>query len=318
MTRLAATLIAAGFVLAAQDPDPVIVIPGRATSTRNATALQLAAGQLWRFPQPGCALMVGFNIKAFRESAEGRQALALLAASLPEPYPAALESFDEIFVSVEAGRKKSEPLVLITGRFDREAVAAMLQLKTPVEAGANAVLIGDAVAVAAARRRMRTASSPEGTLAAAAKKLKAQHDIWIAGSTEPLGAMPAAGMLEDIQSVQGGLSFRETVRAEVNIETVSPSASARILDLFEAGMKQAAETEKNSDQWNRIAKGIRAEQHDTGVRFRVELDPKDLPTPAGSSTIARLPSLGRPAKSSVTIHGLEGGDREIPYVRQAQ
>lgn len=311
--RFAAALALCFFTLQAQDPDPVITIPGRATSTRTTAVLELTPGQLWRFPQPASAMMMGLNVKAFRESVEGRRAIAIWAGQIPPSFVRALESFDEVYVAVEGGRKKKEPLVLITGRFDDEMVAALLQLKQPAAAG-NAVLIGDAVSVAAARRRIRTASAPEGSLVAAAKKLIPRHDLWIAGSADPLSAVPAAPALDGVEGVQGGISFRDTIRAEVNFETSSPEASAQLMAMFQAAMQQASEARSSSEQWEQIARNTRIERHETGVRIRLEIDPKDLPLPAGApDAIAQLPVIGKPARRSVTIHGMEGGVREIPY-----
>ncbi len=289
---------------------PVISAPVSVFAPRTAVAAVVAPGRKWRFAHPGAAVLAGLRLKELRK-------LKLLDLLYPAGGGHALigpllEDIDEVYLSLDGGRKSTQPILLLIGKFQTPAVREALRL--PAEAATSgAVLLGEPVAVAAARRRLRTPPpSLPGKLFDQALELSPFQDFWIAANAANL-ATPEA--LRDVAALTLGIRFREIVSADLNVFTPSASAAASLFALFEAARDQARSTIEGKEAWDQLAQNLKIERRDDGLRFHLQVDPAQIPAGTAQRLGGRIPvtSSGRTGRRSVRIQGLEEGAKEIPY-----
>lgn len=294
---------------------------------RSVTPIQLASsGSRTGFFAPEAGLAAGINVKSLRASEAGKRAAqewsgASTAAGW-DLFGPLLADLDEVWVSLDPSRKNSQPLVMLVGRFQNPLWAQVLQTNTAID-GANALLIGEPLAVAGARRRLRTGATAAHPLAAYSRSLASAGDLWIAGVPAMFpSAMAgphasAADVARDVSRFALVIGLSDRLNLDLSLDTTSAKAADRLMLLYAAARSQfQAAPDPDLDL---IAQNLTVEKQDNGVRFSLSLDPETVSSIARKRTAAlpRFPPARQadppPQRRSVTIYGMEGGPREIPY-----
>lgn len=293
------------------EPEPVISAPVSVLAPRAAAAVTVPPGRKWRFAHPGATVLAGIRLKELRKTNLLAQWLGVLpghAASMAGPL---LEELDEVYVSLEMNRKSAQPVILLLGRLQSAQIREALQL--PSEAGTTgAVLLGEAAVVTAAKRRIRTppAAMP-GKLFGQAFEVSPFYDLWIVGDAAGLASPEVP---PDVTSFSFGLNVRDFITADLRVRTETTAGRDNLMALFEAARARVQSTAEGREAWDQLARNLKIDKRDDGLRFYVQIDPARLPAalayPLGP--LAAAPP-GRPARRSVVIQGQEGGNREIPY-----
>lgn len=294
--------------LSGQEP-PVAIGSLGARVARTFSPVQVGTAGRWQFAHPRATAIFGANVKSLREFSK-QPALAPLLDAAPvgsELIRKALDSVDELYISVEGG-KSAQPLILLIGQFGDPIIRDMLQLGDAVTA-ANAVLIGDAASVAAAKRRIRSHTVSPAALMAPARELSESYDLWFAGSAAGAGSLPpqANALLDGVDGLSFGLRMRQRLSAELNVRASGTQAIQKLLALYEAAKAAPPADPRERQVWEAVAKGVTVDQTPAGLRLKLDLDPAALPM-----DVARELRLRPPPRRSIRILGAEDGPREIP------
>jgi hypothetical protein len=294
--------------------------PAFGATRRFAFPVQLPAGNgRWRIFHNGTALAGGFNVKAWREAGMLVKLIDQLkaagAAGGWESFLPLVEELDEAWILLDSASKQAEPVVLLSGRFKNPIWKSMLSNSQSL-AGANAVLVGNRLAVAAARRRLAL-PGPLSKLALEAEAISKDNDIWMTGIPRlmPRSAREQAGaagaITDTIQRFSLTVNVREKLAGNISLQTATPEAAEQLLAMYRLIETQAAAA--NAKEWEPIAKALTVESDASTLRVRFLVDPSEL-APVVAKRMKAAPAGAGPMapRKNIVIQGLEDGPREIP------
>ncbi len=269
---------------------------------------------LWRFVTPGTMLIVGVRLRPLRESEAWRSGMEQLRGFVPTGDAAgfldSLDDIDEVWLSADAGRD-AQPVLVMRGRFDGPVWRKQFSAADRATTSIDTLLMGTAAGIAAAKRRIAAATTSPVELTSIARKMAADHDIWIVANSQELlakGLKPASNAPPALAHLRGlalGITLRDPLVADLTAESDSPEAAAQIMDWIR---KSATD----SKEWQDLGGKMEFRQEGSAIHMRLEIDAAKAQTMLAESTRRRTPAApGKPGK--VVIHGMEGGTREIPY-----
>jgi hypothetical protein len=210
---------------------------------------------------------------------------------------------DEVWLAFDSPERANQPLLLLKGRFRDPRWKQILPSVYPLSS--EAVLFGDGPAVQAAWTRLRTPAALSVMATEAETLSKASH-IWITGAPPP-----AAAKTSGVKRFMVSAMLGEQFSAEVNIKTLTPAAAEALLASYESFLKQAVGSQ--GPELQPLLTAVTADKADSGVRFRLAANPRDL-WPLLESRMAGLaPAV--PPQPKATIYGLESGPREVTLTR---
>ena len=301
--------------------------PALSRIKRYAVPLQLPAGDARaRFFHSRTAIAAGVNLKAWREGGlYAKIGEQLKTAGVPggwEAFRPMIEELDEAWILLDATSRQGQPVVLLTGRFENPLWKLALSARTPLT-GANAVLVGEPLAVNLARQRLRLKAGIPSKLAEEAAVLAQDNDLWVVGIPALMpksakGAAPANPMVDSVERFSFAMSVRDRMTGELNLHTKTPAAAEQLLGFYRMMETQAAAT--SPKEWEPVAKALSVENNASTLRFKLSLDPNELTPMLAERMKGRRPAITeeRAAVPSrlprvIRIQGLEDGPREIPF-----
>lgn len=274
---------------------------------------------LWRFVPPGTRMIIGIKMRVLRESEAWRSLMGQLKGLVPTGDTRgifdSLDDIDEVWMTSSAA-EKGEPIGMMRGRFNSANWRRQIPAADRATPSIETLLLGTAPGIAAAKRRIVAASSPVVEITGVARKMAAEHDLWVVADSQELmanGLKPSADAPPALAHVRGlalGVSLRDPLVAELRAETDSIEAAAQIL---EWARKSAAD----SKDWQEIGGKLDFHRDGNAVQLRVEVDSTKVQTMIAERTRRKSPPApGKPGK--VVIHGMEGGTKELPYTSTQQ
>lgn len=305
----------------------IALVPGLIGQPRSGTParmtmtpVQVAQPEhLWRFVSPATMVVAGVRLRVLRESEAWRTAMEQVGGLAPVQQAGMLHSLadiDEVWVAADKG-PGSQPVLVMRGRFDGPVWRNQLAAGYRAGVSIDTLLMGTAAGISTARRRIgATAAAVE--MAAVARQLAADHDIWIVANSQELiqqGLKPAAGVPEAFTHLRGlalGIRLQDPMIAEVRAESDSAEAAAELM----GWIRRSVEEQK---EWRDAGGKMDLRQDGKTIHLRMEVDAAKTRTMIAERSQPRPVREPVPAKPrKVVIHGMEGGPREIPYgaVRQ--
>ncbi|MCP5112306.1 MAG: hypothetical protein GY953_15890 [bacterium] len=325
---------------------------------------------VWRYAHPEATALVGIEWTRVLSSPVGQQIQAKVGETGFSGTPGIefLDDIDRIFISTpgaEGGAAGEQPpaVVAVQGRFDLDKVRGLAAAKMGetavyrsveiLEEGEDrenkepmsmalvseqTILVGDGASVRAAidNHVLADAEQMMRPLFVRAMNLASANDVWVVSEASPSqfspGSSEAAPFLEDVDSIEAGISLQEGLGLEMNLGTGSPEAAANLAGglQFIVGM-MLAEQAKNPGMPN-LSEKLTVETDDRLVRMALRLDQAELEsafqvaTSQAAETVvaeSREPATPRweePAPETsknrvITIIGMDEGPREIPFDR---
>jgi hypothetical protein len=204
------------------------------------------------------------------------------------------------------------------------------------------IVIGEEAPLRVALERIETGLEPKANpLFDRARDLEAANDLWLVGNTAPLNLeaaaktnAPMAKYASQIRNFSLGLSARQHVSLDLQLQAASPKIANEILDLAKgaialAKMQSGSSPEPLPVDIDRVLQlsasgslvkaSLAIEQADidkllaSGILETFSSAPAQ-PNPAvtASQPPAEAPKAVEPARKTVMIYGLPGGPKEIP------
>lgn len=204
------------------------------------------------------------------------------------------------------------------------------------------IVIGEEAPLRVALERIETGIEPKANpLFDRARDLEAANDIWLVGNTAPLNLDaaaktndPMAKYASQIRNFSLGLSARQHVSLDLQLQATSPKVANEILDLAKGAVALVKMQASSSPEplpvdidrvlqlsaaGNLVKASLAIEQADidklmaSGILKNTPGAPaKDAPTVTASKPAAEAPKAVEPARKTVMIYGLPGGPKEVP------
>lgn len=207
------------------------------------------------------------------------------------------------------------------------------------------IVIGEEAPLRVALERMETGLTPQANpLFERARDLEAENDVWLVGNTAPLnlnsgGSKPADPMMQMVSQIRNfsvGLAMRNNVSMDLQMQTTSPKAAARVLDLMKGAVAMAKMSSTPTEAFPvDLDKVLQITSSGNLVRAAISIDQAEVdkimasglvrgqtkaktqPEPAiVSSTPVPAPAPvfvkpAAPSRKTVMIYGLPGGPKEV-------
>ncbi len=206
------------------------------------------------------------------------------------------------------------------------------------------IVIGEEAPLRVALERIETGIEPKANpLFDRARDLEAANDIWLVGNTAPLNLEAAAKSKDpmskyasQIRNFSLGLSARQNLSLDLQLQATSPKVANEMLDLAKgalalAKMQAASSPEPLPVDLDRVLQlsasgslvkaSLSMEQSDidklmaSGILKSTPGAPaKQNPTVSATQPQppAEAPKVVEPARKTVMIYGLPGGPKEVP------
>ncbi len=275
---------------------------------------------LWRFVSPATMVVAGVRLQVLRDSEGWRRAMEQVRGLAPIQAGGVLQSLDdidEVWVAAEQG-PGTQPVLVMRGRFDGPVWRKQIAAGYRRAASIDTLLMGTAAGVSAARRRIGGATLPNVEMAAVARQMAADYDVWIVANGQECmkqGLKPASGVPEALTHLRGfglGIRLQDPLIAELRAESDSAEAAAELV----AWVRRAVEEQQ---EWRDAGGKMELRQEGNAIHVRMEVDAsKTRRMIAERSQPKPAPERAPEKPRKVVIYGMEGGPREIPYgaVRQ--
>lgn len=348
------------------------------------------AVNLWNYIHPDTQVLIGVDWQKAKNSATGRmfaRQLASTAAQFKSSGPA-FEIFERLdrFILSTNGRQVSGPgdqppaLIAIEGRLAKADIRKMMPAGTALErfkgvdllvpprgkendmlmaiVNDRLALIGDRDSIS--RVLDTTAGSSPGprdvSLLERATLLSSQCEIWMISTVPPSkasgGSLPAMKQLDDIDSLDFGLSLQKGLGLRANLIAKDEDSAKALATLTQLMASMATQDPKQSPEFVNIARSLKVKSEGKAVHMSMDVPlaqlergvaqmrasastvgKKSLESFLGMSPAGGLPPGLRPTvtasaipmappapppppqKRTIRISGLEDGPREITYVK---
>lgn len=328
----------------------------------------LSMPTLWRYSHPEAKALIGIEWQKILQSRVGREVRAKIRETGPAGFAGLdfLESVDRIVISSagngKAGGGEHPPAVIAAqGKFDIGKLRALAATKLAA-AGAYrsveileenrggerpmalalvsplTVLLGDSGSVRAALDNFfaEDPSQLQNPLFTRAAELAVASDLWIvahASLADFSGNGPQqAQFLNDVESLEAGLSFRDGMELQVNLGAKSPESAQNLAGglQFLLGMAMARRQQETGvpdltrnlqvvtdGELVRIALRLTETELEAGFRevapsVMAALHPDSAPPERTTAPAAVWPAA---QKRIIRIYGLAEGVREVPLGR---
>lgn len=325
---------------------------------------------VWRYVHPEASALVGIEWSRVIQSPVGKKLQATVAEKGFSGTPGMefLDDIDRIFISTPGAREGSQEqapaVVAVQGRFDLDKLRQLAAKKMAesleyrsieiLEEGEDregeqpmsmalvspeTILLGDGASVRAAidNHVLADARQMKEPLFVRAMELAATNDVWVVSELSPADFSPsgteAAPFLNDVDSIEAGISLQQGLGLEVNLGTQSSEAAKNLAGglQFITGMMLAKQAQ--DPNMPNLSEKLSIATEDRLVRMALQLDQAELESAFKSATSqataqlavntgqSEAPSWEEPAppeppkKRVITIIGLDEGTKEIPFGR---
>jgi hypothetical protein len=291
----------------------------------------------WRFAHPGASIVAGVNVRALLASELVRSAAAQAAAHPDargfkladlQRVMAVLSEIDTIALSLRSQGNKGDGLALVTGRFEGGAMKQLIEQSAPAVRprmiAPGVLLVGETASVEEALVRMQPGAAPRG-LANDARRMSAEQDVFVVGSTAGLPALPQGGasMAAGLKEFSFGLKIGPQPAMQLDLNTASAADAERMFGAYLKAREDLAKLPKGAQELDALARSVQVERAgETGLRFRFAgafpaRMPADAVALSGGPVQALMEMLTQmrpataPRQEKVIIHGLDEGPREV-------
>ena len=345
-----------------------------------ALAVPQAPANLWQYVHPGTRFLAGVDWQRAKNSATGRMIARQLAGKGQQfaasgPAMAIFDHFDRLLISttgqeIESPKQQPPMVVAVEGRVDRAEIKKLMPPGTAVERFKGVdlfvppkgqdtdlllALVSDRVALIGDRDSlMQILESPTGTHDAAlldrAMQLSVQCEMWMVSAVPPGQAagkaLPAMKQLDDIESLDLGISLAKGLGLRANLMTKTEDSAKALATLAQLVTSMAAQSPQQSPEVTAIMKGLDVKTDGVAVRISMDVPLAQLEkgilsvkstTPAGGKkTLESFLGIGPPTQSAmatgprpavaveaarplpaqkrtIKISGLDEGPKEISY-----
>jgi len=298
---------------------------------------RLVPGQTdWRFAHPKPDILMNLNIGVLTRSALLTQ---MIEQNVPGPNQAiaamalkTLATIDRVQVSLRMppdGKGSPDALLLLTGELDpniRQMLTQTSKGTVARQVAPKALLLGDALVVDQAVRRMALPAAPAFT------DRLSTSDIWIGGEMAQMAMLaktPLPQGLEALKRFSLGINFGENLEMAANLSMADAAGAGKLLAFYNMAMAQAPQTPENS----KLMEGIKAEQEGPVLHFHFSAPASALQEGlAKAQGAGQLPGLmgmmfgaqppaskeeavpvpkPAPKPAKIMIYGLDDGPREV-------
>ncbi len=347
---------------------------------------------LWNYVHPDTQVLIGVDWQKAKNSPTGRmfaRELASTAAQFKSSGPglAIFDRLDRLILSTN-GRQVSGPgdqppaLIAIEGRLSKAEIRKLMppgtamerfkgvDLLVPPKGKENDMLmaiVNDRLALIGDRDSIsRVLDSPAGSSAGPkdvsllerATQLSAQCEVWMISTVPPSkasgGSLPAMQQLDDIESLDFGLSLQKGLGLRANLIAKDDDAAKGLATLTQLMASMATQNPKQNPEFVNIARSLKVKSEGKAVHMSMDVPlaqlergvvqmrasatttgKRTLESFLGMSPAGGLPPGLRPAvsgsapataamamappptpqKRTIRISGLDEGSREITYVK---
>jgi len=350
----------------------VCLITCVATVAIFAAPASVSTPAVWRYAHPEAKALVGIEWSRMVNSPIGQQVRAKFAESEIPAVPGMelLDAIQSVFISSPgnpAGSTQEQPpaVIAVQGQFDLDQIRALAAERTAKEGvyrsiplledldaenremalalvSPQTLLLGDLASVKAAIDSHEAAdpAATESPLFTRAMALAADNDLWLVSEISPTDFAQSGGdsaqFLNDVESVEIGLSLRDGLGAELSLGTASPESAQSLAGGLQFMLAMILSSQQNSEAGARISEKLQVSTDDTRVRLALELDQTEFAnafrdmgssmsfggsgaevdvrgTVQGSDSWSWEQEPVLPAEEQVIrIWGMEGGPVEIP------
>lgn len=341
-----------------------------------AAAQPVSHPALWKYVHPKATILAGIDVSQVAASPLGRKLssdfkISSWTESLSGQGLDFVSGVDRILLSSPGpasatARPQDAPVVVaVQGRFEPDKIRkfALAQggqslpykgvniMLAPKSEGdmavalvsAQVLLTGDLSSVKAALDH-HAAFSPEAAAAplfARATELNTLYEVWFVSQTPIAGfglpASPGLQPLADVQGFEGGLSVREGLGLELNLQTASPEAAKMLAETAQVMLQFANAGPARAPALTDLLKRLRIQPEEDRVAFSIawsqsqveaavgqwktrffKSGPQVAHSPKPPAVPEPLAAVAKPATPPappvpmvVKIYGLEGGTREV-------
>lgn len=299
-----------------------------------AQSASVSTPAVWRYAHPEAKALVGIEWTRLVNSPAGQQVREKISESGAPAIPGIelLDSIQSVFISSPGnppGSTDEQPpaVIAVQGSFDLDQVRALAaqnaaqeteyrsvpflqtendegQPMTLALVGPQMLLLGDAVSVKAAIDHHETAEADviDSSLYNRARTLSQANDVWIVSELSPTDFTQADGevppFLNDIDSIEFGMSLQQGLGAELNLGTASPDSAQSLAGGLQFMLAMMLSSQENSAAGARISEKLQVSTEDTRVHLALQLNNDEL--------MSAFNDVG----SNLTFGG-SGGDGEV-------
>jgi len=330
----------------------------------------------WRYAHPEAKALVGIEWRNIVNSPFGEQMRRQIKEAGVEAAGGLeiLDSIDRVFLSTpgnKTGRPNEQPpgVIAVQGRFDLARLREMAKahgasgkpyksvelLTLSKDRGTNLVMalvnsqtivLGDLASVRAAIDQ-RAAADPglaSSELYRRAVELAETNDLWVVARTRLTELtnqqMAQSPLLNAVESVEAGLSFRDGMGVQVNLGTNSDEAARHLAAGLQMLLALTGSWQQERPEAAAIMRKLRIQPEGSRVQMAIHIDQKEMENglrelraswkaePGGNVDVRAAVQGGEsispsgpemasvnkpPRKKVIRIYGLEEGPREVPY-----
>jgi hypothetical protein len=340
-----------------------------------------APANLWQYAHPDTRFLAGIDWQKAKSSATGRMLAKQLAGKGKEftssgPAMAIFDHVERVLISTtgrEVENPKQQPplVVAVEGGMERAAIKKLMPPGTAVERfkGVDLLvppkgqdtdlllaIVSDRVALIGDRDSLaRILESPTGAGDAAlldrAMQLSVQCEMWMVSAVPPGQAagnsLPAMKQLDDIESLDLGVSLAKGLGLRANLKTKTEDAAQGLATMAQMITSMAAQSPQQPPEVTAIMRSLDVKVDGTAVRIAIDVPLAQLEkgmlsvkssaqaagrkslesflgiNPPQQSAAAMLPRPAPvaaapvppppPRKRTIRISGMDDGPKEITY-----
>ncbi len=280
-----------------------------APKTASPDTIELG-GPEWGFVHANPTFLASLNLTELLKSPVGQLILSQVSRSLSlnaaelDKVKMVLGEIDHISVSAQQKTaRQTDGVVLLTGHFENQLLTRLIQISggpAPRMLDANTMLLGDNDSQDAALQRIsKSWGARRGDpLIQRARKLTAEHDIWVTGPVPPeIAAKLAPG--GGIRSFTFGMSLGKQVQVVLALDTWTQQGADRVLASYRKMEETGRRSPQLAPQWEEMSRSVRIERLSPGIQFSVTN--AGAPPEALLAQLATIPMF-QPPTGANSIH----------------